>query len=354
MGSLGFRRSLFLLVALLLVAAPWYAAAAAAASCAATTFSNRVFATCSDLPHLAASLHWTYDRAAAALSVAFVAPPRRRRGVADRVQGHGSRGGVRGRGDEGFREADPREGGGGGEHVWQVGSAVSGGSPEKHAFGADNLAAKGKLDLVKGVASASGSGGSVSRERNVHGVLNAVSWGILLPIGAIIARYLKTFKSADPAWFYLHVSCQVIGYGLGVGGWGTGLNLGSKSKGVTYTTHRNIGIALFSLATLQLFALLLRPNKDHKYRFYWNIYHHVVGYAVIILGIINIFKGLKILDPAQKWTTAYIVAICILGAIAFILEIVTWIIVLRRKSSDEKPYIGSTNGQRSVQQPLAV
>jgi len=83
-------------------------------------------------------------------------------------------------------------------------------------------------------------------------VLNAVSWGILLPIGAIIARYLKTFKSADPAWFYLHVSCQIIGYGLGVAGWATGLNLGSKSKGIVYTTHRNIGITLFSLGTLQV------------------------------------------------------------------------------------------------------
>ena len=28
----------------------------------------------------------------------------------------------------------------------------------------------------------------------------------------IIARYLRTFPSADPAWFYLHVSCQVSAY----------------------------------------------------------------------------------------------------------------------------------------------
>lgn len=79
-----------------------------------------------------------------------------------------------------------------------------------------------------------------------------MGWGILLPIGAIVARYLKTFKSADPAWFYLHVSCQLTGYGLGVAGWAMGLNLGSMSKGIVYTGHRNIGIALFSLGTLQV------------------------------------------------------------------------------------------------------
>lgn len=86
----------------------------------------------------------------------------------------------------------------------------------------------------------------------IHGVLNAVSWGILFPLGVIIARYLRTFPSADPAWFYLHAFCQVSAYAIGVAGWGTGLKLGSESKGIQYSGHRNIGIATFCLATLQV------------------------------------------------------------------------------------------------------
>ena len=86
----------------------------------------------------------------------------------------------------------------------------------------------------------------------IHGVLNAVSWGIMLPIGMMIARYLRTFRLFHPAWFYLHVSCQVSAYAIGVAGWATGLKLGGQSKGVQYTTHRYIGITLFSLATLQV------------------------------------------------------------------------------------------------------
>jgi hypothetical protein len=85
-----------------------------------------------------------------------------------------------------------------------------------------------------------------------HGVLNAVSWGVLMPLGAVIARYLKVFKSADPAWFYLHVTCQTSAYIVGVAGWGTGLKLGSDSVGVTYSTHRALGISLFVLGTLQV------------------------------------------------------------------------------------------------------
>jgi len=79
-----------------------------------------------------------------------------------------------------------------------------------------------------------------------------MSWGTLMPLGAIIARYLKVFKSADPAWFYLHVTCQTSAYIVGVAGWGTGLKLGSDSTGVTYDTHRALGITLFCLGTLQV------------------------------------------------------------------------------------------------------
>lgn len=89
------------------------------------------------------------------------------------------------------------------------------------------------------------------RTLQVHGVLNVVSWGILMPLGAVIARYLKVFKSATPAWFYLHVACQTSAYIVGVSGLGTGLKLGDES-GVSQNTHKAIGIAMVCLATVQV------------------------------------------------------------------------------------------------------
>lgn len=104
----------------------------------------------------------------------------------------------------------------------------------------------------------------------------------------------------------------------------------------------------------QIFALFIRPKKEHKYRHYWNIYHHSIGYTVIILGIINIFRGFDILSPEKKWKSAYIIVIAVLGGIALLLEVITWIVVLRRKSSKStKPFDGYNNGQ-SRQQPLAA
>jgi hypothetical protein len=73
-----------------------------------------------------------------------------------------------------------------------------------------------------------------------------------MPLGVIIARYLKVFKSADPAWFYLHITCQTSAYIIGLAGWAIGIKLGNQSTSVEYTPHRIIGIFVFVLGTLQV------------------------------------------------------------------------------------------------------
>ncbi|XP_078175852.1 cytochrome b561 and DOMON domain-containing protein At4g12980-like [Carex rostrata] len=366
-----------------------------AASCSSETFSkNRFYTTCNDLPHLSSSLHFTYDSTNGTLSLAFVSTPASSSGwVAWAINptGTGMIGsqaliafkqpsgsmGVKTYSISGYAIKESAisyktsdlsaEYGSDGKiqmfanvvvgkgmttlnQVWQVGGSVTNGVPDVHAMKSDNTASMGKLDLVNGVSTGSSGAAPSNHKKNVHGILNAVSWGILIPLGAIIARYVRVFEVADPAWFYMHVSCQLAGYAIGVAGWATGLNLGKESKGITYTTHRTIGIAIFALATLQLFALFLRPNKDHKFRFYWNIYHHMVGYSVIILGAINIFRGLTILQSEDKWRTAYIAVICVLVGIAIILEAITWMVVLKRRRGSKKTY---SNGH-NVQQPFGV
>lgn len=109
------------------------------------------------------------------------------------------------------------------------------------------------------------------------------------------------------------------------------------------------------LSLFQIFAMLVRPQKDHKYRFYWNIYHHGVGYAIVVLGIINVFKGLDILRPGDKYRSAYVFLLVSIGVVVLVLEIFTWVIVMKRKSQNKstKPYDGYNNGE-SRQEPLAL
>lgn len=58
-----------------------------------------------------------------------------------------------------------------------------------------------------------------------------------------------------------------------------------------------------------------------------------MGYTVIVLGIVNVFKGMEILSVDHKWTMGYIIAVAILGGIALFLEVVTWSVILKRKDA---------------------
>jgi len=171
-------------------------AASAAGACAAEKFpAGKTYATCEDLPQLGAALHWTYDASKSSLSLAFVAAPAGPNGWvawALNPTGEGMAGAQALVALKGSSSAAPSvktynitgyvplggastpiaypatdlaaDSGSGGKirlygklqlpkgvkavnQVWQVGSSVTGGSPDKHAFAAGNLAAKAKLVL---------------------------------------------------------------------------------------------------------------------------------------------------------------------------------------------------------------
>lgn len=83
---------------------------------------------------------------------------------------------------------------------------------------------------------------------------------------------------------------------------------------------------LFSIGfILQVMALLARPNKDSKFRKYWNWYHQNVGRILIILAIVNIFYGINLTGTGHGWTAGYGVLLAVLFIITFVLEIRFWI-----------------------------
>ncbi|KAJ7963639.1 Cytochrome b561 and DOMON domain-containing protein [Quillaja saponaria] len=225
-------------------------------------------------------------------------------------------------------------------HVWQEGPVVDD-FPRMHALSGPNLNSFGRLDFQSGkiVETASRKVNSRTKLKIAHGILNAISWGILMPIGALMARYVNLFNGADPLWFYLHVTCQSFAYFVGVVGFGTGLYLGAHSSGIQYNAHRCIGITLFSLATTQvLVGRFLRPTKDHKYRKFWNAFHYFIGYGTIALSIVNVLKGFAIMDDYKTWKSVYIGMIIGLGAIALALEVFKWcrLICLRKIEVSEE------------------
>lgn len=179
--------------------------------CSSKTLNNRLYSACNELPHLSAALHYTFNPSTSSLHVAFSAPPAGPTGWvawALNPTGTGMAGsqtlvafkqpdgkmGVKTynitgyaplqEGPISYRVSDLEaeyDGGlmrifatlqlGKGEgvvnEVWQVGSSVVNGVPAKHAFAPENLAATGRLDLIRGESSGGGGVDSTLKKKNV-------------------------------------------------------------------------------------------------------------------------------------------------------------------------------------------
>ena len=107
------------------------------------------------------------------------------------------------------------------------------------------------LNLISSTGTSSPSSSYPYQLKKNHGALNIFGWGVLLPIGAIIARYCKQW---DPLWFYLHVSIQFFGFIIGLAGIVCGIALYNKLHS-SVSAHRGLGIFVFVLGILQVSEL---------------------------------------------------------------------------------------------------
>ncbi|KVI11541.1 cytochrome b561 and DOMON domain-containing protein At3g07570-like [Cynara cardunculus var. scolymus] len=167
----------------------------------------------------------------------------------------------------------------------------------------------------------SGQGSQVSAPysnlKRVHGILNAVGWGGLILIGAMIARYTRHLGSK---WFYAHACIQTLGFILGLSGVVAGLILNDRID-VNVAKHKAIGIVIITLGCLQILAILIRPSTDSKRRKFWNWYHHNVGRLLIVLAVFNVFYGINLANAGSDWNVPYGVFIGIIVTVALSLEL---------------------------------
>eukprot|EP00252_Welwitschia_mirabilis_P001564 TRINITY_DN11445_c0_g1_i1.p1 TRINITY_DN11445_c0_g1~~TRINITY_DN11445_c0_g1_i1.p1 ORF type:complete len:387 (+),score=41.76 TRINITY_DN11445_c0_g1_i1:255-1415(+) len=158
---------------------------------------------------------------------------------------------------------------------------------------------------------------SIDTLRRNHGALNIFAWGVLLPIGSILARYCR---QKDPAWFYLHIGFQVSGFIFGLAGVILGFELYNKLE-ANFPAHRGLGIFILVLGILQVSALLFRPQKEAKSRRYWNWYHHWAGRIVLFLAAVNIVIGIQGANAGKGWSVGYAFVVIILLVTVIILEV---------------------------------
>ncbi|GMH09331.1 hypothetical protein Nepgr_011172 [Nepenthes gracilis] len=167
---------------------------------------------------------------------------------------------------------------------------------------AENLLFKHTARTLIQMDFSAGSAIDYGKQKAIHGAVGMIAWLVLLPWGILIPRYLKHH---DPLWFYLHLSVQVLGYLFAVSTGLSGLKLESDMH-VNVTPHKQLGMLIVLLATLQVCAICARPGKQSSKRKYWNCYHRCVGILAICLGIINAGFGIRRAEAGMAWTTAHI------------------------------------------------
>nr|KYP71934.1 Ferric-chelate reductase 1 [Cajanus cajan] len=171
----------------------------------------------------------------------------------------------------------------------------------------------------------SGSTGPVSngliQMRKSHGIVGIIGWGLILPVGAIIARY---FRHKDPLWFYLHSVIQFVGFAFGLGTVLLGLQLYRKTH-VHIPAHRGIGIFVLVLSILQILAFFLRPDKDSKIRNIWNLYHSWFGRMALFFAALNIVLGMRAAGAGNDWKIGYGFLVSIILVAVIVLEVLAYL-----------------------------
>jgi len=131
--------------------------------------------------------------------------------------------------------------------------------------------------------------------RDAHAIIMFISWGLLLPVGLLVARYFRSFK--DALWFKIHRTLQYSGFLIAVAGIIIGYAM-TASAPFTYVAHGAIGTVIFILMILQVIVAFFRPHKEPNEkitdeRFYFEIFHHWNGRFLVAIAVLQIFLGIS-------------------------------------------------------------
>ena len=153
-----------------------------------------------------------------------------------------------------------------------------------------------------------------------HARCMVLSWGILLPLGVLAARFFKVIPGQNwpqvldhKAWWYAHRALQWSGVGIMlVGMW---LGWGHRgSAGQLAQFHTVVGWSVCAIGIFQIVGGLARGSKggptdtsmrgDHYDMTPWRLnferLHKGLGWLAVMAGVAVIASGLQLAD-APRW-----------------------------------------------------
>ena len=129
-----------------------------------------------------------------------------------------------------------------------------------------------------------------------HGSLMFLAWGVLLPVGALVARFARGVSPTTgpgACWFRFHWLLQTVGTLASLVGAAAAIALVSQSGGSHFgSLHKAGGLAVVLLGGGLAVLGMARPAKDSEWRPSWLVCHRFGGTAGLLLGAAAIVTGL--------------------------------------------------------------
>lgn len=126
----------------------------------------------------------------------------------------------------------------------------------------------------------------------LHGFLLWASLGFLLPVGILVIRMSNKVECGRrlKILFYVHAISQTCVVLLAT----AGAVMSIKNFNNSFNNyHQRIGVVLYGIVWLQALVGFLRPRRGSKGRSVWFSVHWLLGSAVSLLGVVNIYTGLR-------------------------------------------------------------
>ncbi|XP_022777279.1 cytochrome b561 domain-containing protein At4g18260-like isoform X2 [Durio zibethinus] len=126
----------------------------------------------------------------------------------------------------------------------------------------------------------------------VHGLLLWVSMGFLMPVGILTIRMANKEEGGRrvKVFFYLHAILQILAVLLAT----IGAVMSIKNFENSFSnSHQRLGLALYGAIWMQTLIGFFRPRRGNKRRSTWYLTHWILGTVTSLVGIINIYTGLK-------------------------------------------------------------
>ncbi|KAM1188432.1 hypothetical protein ACFX13_025054 [Malus domestica] len=132
----------------------------------------------------------------------------------------------------------------------------------------------------------------LSSEIRLHGFLLWASMGFLMPVGILAIRMSHGEECGKRLriLFYVHGLSEMLSVLLAT----AGAVMSFRNFNNSFNNkHQRVGIGLYGLIWLQALIGFVRPQRGSKGRSIWFSVHWILGTAMSLLGVLNIYTGLQ-------------------------------------------------------------